>query len=169
MKTEVSAQANVRVANVKQPQVAAGVNDLVERAGQVVGFERGQALVRVENASACGSCGSRGACASGAKAAPVIRMALPAGTQVGDRVAMAMPAASVAQAAVLGYLLPPACLLAGAIVGEGAYGGDAAAAAGAGLGLIAGLLLARLISHFALGRGVAPAVCGPDSTYGDLT
>ncbi len=143
------------------------MTDLVERGGQVVGFDGGQALVRLENASACGNCGSRGTCASGGKAAQVIRMDLPAGSKPGDRVTVSMPSSSIAQAALLGYLLPPTGLLAGAIAGATRYGGDAAAVLGAGLGLVAGVLLARLLSHFVFGRGMVPAVCGPDSNYGE--
>ena len=141
--------------------------DLSERGGQVVGFDRGRALVRLENAAACGNCGSRGSCASGGKAAQVIRMDLPARTRLGDRVTVSMPSSSVALAALLGYLLPPASLLVGAVVAATHYEGDAAAVAGAGIGLFAGLLLARLISHFTFRRGVEPTICGPDSSHGD--
>ena len=142
--------------------------DTVERAGQVIGFEGGDALVRMESAAGCGSCGSRGSCGSAGRAAQVIRMHLPAATQVGDRVAVAMPSSSIALAALLGYLLPPACLLAGAVAGAVYVGGDEAAVAGAGIGLFAGLLVARLISHFAFRRGLAPAVCDPATHHGDV-
>ena len=143
--------------------------DVVERAGKIIGFDAGQALVRLENASGCGSCGSRGSCGSAGKAPPVIRMPLPGAPQVGDRVTVSMPSSSVALAALLGYLLPPACLLAGAVAGAVNGGGDEAAVAGAGIGLFAGLLLARLISRFTLGRGLAPAVCEPATHHGDFS
>ena len=140
---------------------------MTERVGQVIGFDGTDALVRMAPAAGCGSCGSRGSCGSAGKAPQVIRLQLSATAQVGDRVAVSMPSSSVALAALLGYLLPPACLLAGAVAGAVAVGGDEAAVAGAGIGFFAGLLLARLISHFALRRAFAPAVCDPATHYGD--
>ena len=97
----------------------------------------------------------------------MIRLPVPAAARVGDRVAVSMPAASIALAAVLGYLLPPAGLLAGAVAAATSYGGDAAAVGGAAIGLFAGLLLARLIAHFTFRRGVEPSICGPDSNHGE--
>ena len=141
--------------------------NISERGGRVVGFDGGQALVRLEASSGCGGCGSRGTCASGGNAAQVIRMDLPAGTEPGDRVTLSLPSSSVALAALLGYLLPPAGLLVGAVGAATRYEGDAAAVLGAGLGLVAGLLLARLISRFAFGRGLDAAVCRPDSHPGE--
>ena len=142
--------------------------DMTERVGQVIGFDGTDALVRMAPAAGCGSCGSRGSCGSAGKAAQVIGMELPAQARLGDRVAVSMPSSSIALAALLGYLLPPACLLAGAVAGAINVGGDEAAVAGAGIGLCAGLLLARLISRFAFRRGLAPAVCNPTTHYGDM-
>lgn len=143
------------------------MSDLIERGGRVIGFDGDVAQVRLETAAGCGNCGSRGACGAGNKAAQVIRMHLPATTRLGDRVTVSMPSSSVALAALLGYLLPPASLLAGAVVAATHYAGDVAAVGGAGVGLFAGLLLARLISHFTFRRGVTPTICGPDSSHGD--
>lgn len=143
------------------------MTEMIERAGRVVGFEGDHAVVRLENASACGSCGSRGTCGSGQKAAQVIRMDLPAPTQLGDRITLSMPSSSIALAALLGYLLPPASLLAGAVVGATRYGGDEAAVLGAGMGFAVGLLLVRLISRFALGRGGHSTACGLNSSHGE--
>ena len=143
------------------------MTETIERAGHVVGFEGEHAVVRLDNASACGSCGSRGTCGSGQKEAQVIRMHLPAHTRLGDRVTLSMPSSSIALAALLGYLLPPASLLAGAVVGATRYGGDEAAVLGAGMGFAAGLLLVQLISHFALGRNTHSAACDLDSNHGE--
>jgi len=133
----------------------------------VVGFDGELARIRLESAAGCGGCGSRGTCGSGGRAAQVVRMRLPGHARLGDRVTVSMPSSSVALAGLLGYLLPPGCLLLGTIIAAGRYEGDAAAVLGAGLGLVAGLLLARLIAYFALGRGANPAVCGPDSHPGE--
>lgn len=135
--------------------------DTVERSGEIVSFEQGVAQIRLEPPSGCSGCGSRGACASGSAAAQVIHMSLPAGTKPGDQVTVSIPSSSVTLAALLGYLLPLVCLLAGAIVAATCYEGDAAAVLGAGFGFVAGLLLARLISRFVFGRETVPSICSP--------
>lgn len=138
----------------------------IERGGQVVGFDRGQALVQLDAEAGCGSCGSRGRCGSAGRAEQVIRMPLRAGSEIGERVTLAAPSSSIALAALAGYLLPAACLLAGAVAGSMRYGSDAAAVTGAGLGLLAGLLLARLIGQFSFRRGIE-SICGPNSNQGE--
>ena len=152
------------------------MTDLVERSGEVIGFDHGMAQVRLERASSgCSSCGSRGSCASGNAAAQVINVHLSGAAQVGDQVTVSMPPSSIALAALLGYLLPPVGLLLGAIIAASAFDGDAAAVLGAGLGFVGGLLLARLVSHFTFDRSLAPFVCNhgvssaftPDSPSGE--
>lgn len=133
--------------------------ETVERNGEVIGFAHGQAQVRLERASGCSGCGSRGTCASGSAATQVIQMPVPEKTRIGDQITVSMPSSSVALAAMLGYLLPPAVLLIGAIVAATYFGSDLAAVFGAGVGFIAGLLLARLIAGLAFGQGLAPSVC----------
>ena len=136
--------------------------DSVERCGEVVGFDRGLAQIRLEPmSSGCSACGSRGTCASGSAATQVISMRLPEQTRLGDLVTVSMPSSSVALAALLGYLLPPASLLVGAITASSFYASDLAAVLGAGLGFVTGLLLARLITRYTIGQGPAPAVCDP--------
>jgi sigma-E factor negative regulatory protein RseC len=141
--------------------------DSIERGGEVVGFDQGQAQVRLEGAGGCNSCGSRGTCASGSKAAQVINLSLPAHTRLGDRVTVSMPASSLTLAAMLGYLLPPVCLLVGAILSTTCFEGDAAAVLGAGSGLVAGLLLVRLMSGFAFGKALSSSVCPSNFQPGD--
>ncbi len=63
--------------------------------------------------------------------------------------------------AMLGYLLPPVAMLAGAVIADQLYASDLAAVIGAALGLAAGVLAARLISHFAFGNVAALASCHP--------
>lgn len=137
------------------------MSEVVERSGQVVGFAHGLAHIRLEREAGCSGCGSRGACVSVGAAQQVIHLALPEHTQLGDQVTVSMAASSVAVAALIGYLVPPVCLLLGALAAASRYAGDLAAVLGAGLGLLAGVLLARLIAHFTLGRGPSSSVCHP--------
>ena len=139
-----------------------------ERSGEVIGFVQGMAQIRLQRESGCSACGNRGTCASGSAAAQVIHLSLPEHTRLGDQVTVSMPSSSVTLAALLGYLLPPVCLLAGAIVAAACDADDAAAVLGAGLGFVAGLLLARLFSHFIFGRGLSPSVCNPGSPTDSL-
>ena len=134
--------------------------DTVERSGEVIGFVDGRAEIRMERASsACSGCGSRGTCASGNGSAQVVQMRVSGQTRIGDHVTVSMPSSSVALAALLGYLLPPASLLFGAIAASLYFGSDLAAVLGAGLGFAAGLLLARLMSCSVIGRGSATPDC----------
>ena len=135
------------------------MNETVERRGEVVGFEDDLALVRLEPAAECGSCSCRSTCASGNAAVQVIRMPLNATMKQGDQVSVSMPSTSLTQAAVIGYVLPPLALLLGALVAATCFEGDAAAVLGAGLGFAGGLLLVRLISNLAFGRGLAAFAC----------
>ena len=121
----------------------------LEREGRVVGFNGPLARVRVDSDAACGSCGSRSRCGSGA--ARIVELELPASLAVGDRVDLSLPAASVTRAALLGYLLPALCLIGGALLGA-VQGNDTSAALGALGGLAAGLAAVRLISHSASAR-----------------
>ena len=88
-------------------------------------------------------------------------MALPARAQIGDMVTVNIQAGSLALAAMLGYLLPPVAMLAGAVIADQLYASDLAAVIGAALGLAAGVLAARLISHLAFGNVAALASCHP--------
>lgn len=138
------------------------MNEQVERKGRVIAIEEnGMARVRLERASACGGCGSRGTCAS-ASGMQEIRLHLAKPAQPGDGVSVSMPASSVVLAAVLGYLLPPLGLIAGAVFCDLTYDCDMASVIGAGAGFIGGLLLARLIAFFTLGKHQGTADCPTD-------
>ena len=139
------------------------MNDRIERQGTVVGFADGLAQISLARDADCGGCASRGHCASGSTAPKLIKMLLPEHTRLGDQVTISTPSSSVALAALTGYLLPPLCLLLGAVGAASCYAGDLAAVLGAGLGSFAGLLLVRLISAGVVGRGFASPVCHPGS------
>ena len=140
------------------------MNDIAERHGTVVGFADGLAQISLAHDAGCGGCASRGHCASGGAAPQLIQVALPEHTRLGDAVTIATPSSSLALAALTGYLLPPLCLLLGALGAASCYAGDLAAVLGAALGLLAGLLLVRLIAAGAVGRGFASPVCHSGSS-----
>lgn len=122
----------------------------------------GVADVRLEPASACGTCGAKGLCGSGHER----RLRLPAhpGFRAGDTVSLAMTDADLHRGALVAYLLPATATLLGALLLSA--GGDMLAALGAGIGLAAGLAGMRLTASAALGSGVH--ICHPDSPPGDL-
>jgi len=138
-----------------------GAMNHVERRGEVVGFVRGVARVRMEVEAACASCGSRSTCSTGKT--QVVELSLPQSARIGDQVAVTMPAASITQAALLGYMLPPSFLLLGAYLASSVYPGDAAAVLGAIFGFAAGLLVVRQISERMYHPEFTSAVCAADS------
>lgn len=146
--------------------------DMVEREGHVVGFSGALTRVRVEAGAACGGCGSHARCGSAgsSSAAQIVELALPAGLSglaIGDRVSVTMPSANVTRAALLGYLLPAACLVLGAAL-AGIEGNDTSAALGAVAGLVAGLALVRLISRSASARRMG-LLAGADINPGECS
>lgn len=135
-----------------------GRSESVERFGEVIATHGGRARIRLEHASACGQCGSRGACAAAQAGAQVVDLAVPATTRIGDRVCVSSPAASFVIASLLGYLLPVAALLLGAVVAELSGGGDVATVGGALLGFCLALVGVRLLVRPVLGRRLTPSI-----------
>ena len=116
--------------------------------GRVIHVAGPMAQVRIEPASACSSCGTKGSCASGQSRA--VWVEAPEGVSAGDTLKISMPERAFNTAALIGYLLPAAAMLVGAGITAGA--GDVAAAAGALAGLGLGMVLVRI-----LGRRAATA------------
>ena len=143
------------------------LNESIERCGEVIRVARGVAQIRLEANAGCAGCGSRHTCASDDAAPLLIELAVPRNVQAGEQVTIAMPAASLTLAALLGYLLPPVALLIGAIVANLAFGSDLAAVLGAVLGLFAGVLAARLTATLAFGRTLSPVICDPEFQPGE--
>lgn len=140
---------------------AESIAESIDRRGEVVRIVRDRALIRLEPSPGCSACGNRGSCGSGDATSRMIEMALPARAQVGDMVTVNIQAGSLTRAALLGYLLPPVAMLAGAVAADQLYASDLAAVIGAALGLAAGVLAARLISHLAFGNVATLASCHP--------
>lgn len=111
----------------------------------VVRVEGGHALVEVCDGAACGQCSSRHACMSlEAPAGPRLhRLPNGIGARVGDTVVLVVPEGALLKAALLSYLWPALLTIAGAATGA-TMGGDGASVAGAGLGLMAGLVSLRM-------------------------
>jgi sigma-E factor negative regulatory protein RseC len=124
---------------------------MIAHAGQVRRIDGARALVAVAT-SGCSSCGHLGGCGIGKLAGRrrETLIALPAlpGLSAGDAVTLELDEAQVTRAALLGYLLPAVCLIAGALLGEkvgaGGTAADSLAALGAVAGLLTGLSLTRL-------------------------
>jgi sigma-E factor negative regulatory protein RseC len=111
--------------------------------GHVVAVADGRAQVRIEPASGCSSCGSRGSCTGGK--AQVIWVDAAPGVAAGDTVNFSLRDSTFRAAALLGYLLPAVTTLIGAALAAG--GGDGMSALGAAAGLSGGLILVRLLGR----------------------
>ena len=131
---------------------------MMTTSGRVINVAGTLAQVRIEPASGCSSCGTRGSCASGS--ARAVWIEAPQGTAPGDTLNISITEGAFRSAALLGYLLPAVTTLAGA--GLTAAAGDLAAVLGAAAGLGLGLVLVRI-----LGRRAATAdfqaTCNTDS------
>ncbi|MGF1547365.1 MAG: SoxR reducing system RseC family protein [Thiotrichales bacterium] len=138
--------------------------------------------VRVQRASAgkiwieasieasCSACGVQSRCGVSALGRAFSRhrapVALPTSlaARAGDELVLELPQARLLQAALLAYLLPAALAVAGAALAGLIAGGDRAAALGAGLGVVAGLAIARRSSRT---TQIAVRRVHESSTYGE--
>lgn len=131
--------------------------------GRVINVAGPLVQVRIEAASACSSCGTKGSCASGQSRA--VWVEAPEGVKSGDVLKISIPERAFNTAALIGYLLPAVTTLFGA--GLLAAMGDAAAVLGAAVGLGLGLALVRILGHHA----GATELCSTERSTltGDLT
>jgi sigma-E factor negative regulatory protein RseC len=121
----------------------------------------------------CGHCSSEGGCGSGTLSKLFcsseprrFKVRNEARAKVGDEVLVSLPDGVVLRGAMKLYALPLLLLLVGGIAG-GTFAGEAAlrdayAAAGAGVGLLLGFILAKL-STSQVGRAVVSSVVNPRS------
>ncbi|SMB26720.1 Positive regulator of sigma E activity [Sterolibacterium denitrificans] len=134
----------------------------VENRGIVTRVEGPYALVEVRPMSGgCGRCHEAGGCGSNLlnetlrpQSMNIYRLTNEIGARVGDVVMISVPEGAVLRVALLAYLLPVLCLIAGAAIGTSVYAEDRFALAGAVIGLMAGLLVLRLLQP-RLARGAA--------------
>lgn len=113
----------------------------------------GYVRVKIERAEACHGCAARGACTTlgGQKSDLFLEVENTVQAEPGDSVRISLAESSVVTAAAVLYLLPAVGLVVGAFLGNSQaevmqMPVDPAAALGAGVGLVVGLLGSRLIS-----------------------
>lgn len=136
------------------------MNEVLERHGKVVAITGdGVASVRLERPTSCAQCASRGVCGSDSGKEHVVALHLSEQSRIGQAVTVVASPASVVTAALLGYALPAIGLLFGAIAAEIGLGGDGAAVAGAVLGLVGGLLVARVLSGTVFRKILSAVAC----------
>ncbi|MFZ5579902.1 MAG: SoxR reducing system RseC family protein [Pseudomonadota bacterium] len=137
---------------------------MTERA-RVVAIDGDSAIVEVGIKSACGACEQGGSCGV-SKLGRLFRprparwrMENRAGAAPGDEVSLALEDSALTAAAVFAYLPPLFGLLLGAGLASGGPAGEGVVVLSSFVGLMLGLLGARLMS----GRvGLAPRMLSPD-------
>lgn len=126
------------------------MSEVLIHEGVVRSITDGSALVAVP-VQGCASCGERKRCGVGKFSAGgrSTLVTLPAceGLKPGDAVTLGAEQGAINRAALVGYLLPALLIVAGAVVGDRVAHSDAAAALGAGFGLLSGLVVTRAISR----------------------
>jgi len=138
-----------------------------------------RAQVTIERGEACGSCAAQGACKAlgGQTKDLVLTVENGIGARLGDRVQLTLAESAVLKASAVLYLLPALSLVGGAAGGWAlaqrmAWSSDPTSIAGAAIGLVVGLLLAKLIgSRLSKDRTFTPrltAITGrTEGTAGD--
>jgi len=136
---------------------------MMTTSGRVIHVAGPLAQVRIEAASACSSCGTRGSCASGQTRA--VWVETPEGVKSGDLLKISIPERAFNTAALIAYLLPAVTTLTGAALMAAA--GDTAAVLGAVSGLGLGLVLVRILGR----RAATTDFCSTERSTltGDLT
>ncbi|MDP1536366.1 MAG: SoxR reducing system RseC family protein [Burkholderiales bacterium] len=133
---------------------------MIQRSGRILSIAGGLATIRVETPSACGACGSRGAC--GTASAATVYLPVHATARPGDAVTLALAEGLLVRGALRVYLLPAVAMLLGAAF-MSAWG-DLAAVGGALSGLGLSLIAMRMITRRRASCD-APAVL-PAPTFG---
>jgi sigma-E factor negative regulatory protein RseC len=120
----------------------------ITRTGHIMEIRDGVASIRIDLPASCGSCGSRGTCGSGKSAGTTVRLPVSSAARPGETVTLSIAEGSLVRRAILVYFLPAVTTLLGTV--SLADGGDAAAVAGAAVGLLLGLAILRMF-----GRGMS--------------
>ncbi len=126
----------------------------LEEKGVVVEVRGERALVRAVQGSQCAGCGSAKYC-HGSGGEKTVEADNEIGAKAGDSVVMAVPSGVLLRASFRVYILPVVGLLAGAGVTQlvvGRIAGPEAAGMAAGIGGLAGAILAVTVLRFA-GKG----------------
>ena len=123
---------------------------MIETSARVISSANGTVLVEASARGGCSSCHSRSACGiSGlGKYFSAVRTAIAvqcdANVVSGDELNLSMSEGDFLKAGLLAYLLPSVLTITGAGVATTLGFGDAGAVLGAGIGMAAGFMLARL-------------------------
>ncbi len=117
---------------------------------RVISATDGLAQVEASAQSGCGGCTSRSNCgvsglgkyiSAGRK---TVAVQCGAKVQAGDELQLQLSEADLLKAGLLAYVIPSVLAVAGAGVATALDWGDSGAALGAGIGMVAGLLLGRI-------------------------
>ena len=143
---------------------------MIETRAIVIRLEGKEALVESTQGGGCGNCDSENGCGSG-KLSQLFcseprrfRVRNDGNAQVGALVQVTLPEGMLLRSALLMYMLPLAFLLGGAIVGaRWDAGGDAYAAVGGLMGLIAGFVLVKGLSLRRSLTSIAQPVISPST------
>lgn len=125
---------------------------MIETSSRVISAWNGTALVEPSAQSGCGGCQSRSSCGvsglgkyfSGNR--KTIAVQCDASVRVGDELHLSMSEGDFLKAGMLAYVLPSVLTIIGAGIASMLDYGDAGAVAGAALGGVSGLLVARLLA-----------------------
>ena len=141
----------------------------VEREGIVLATTSAgrRTRLRLQPSAACTGCHCRASCSADEVQQPVVTETLRQSAVQGERVRLSLPESAIPLAALLGYLLPVVCLLAGAALFQLTLASEAAPVLGAAIGLGAGLLGVRRIAGWPIAATLQPSAC-PVSTPSTL-
>lgn len=116
----------------------------MEQTGYVTEINNGKIKVRVDRESACG--GNCVSCKGCPADAIIVECDAPCGVKVGDIVKLTMPTKHFYFRAMLGYGIPVVFIIVGAVLGYTATKNDGVSIIGAAVGLVLGLLVAKLLT-----------------------
>jgi len=125
-------------------------NQLLKESGLVTHIEGNFAWVNTANKLSCSSCQVESTCGNGmlekylAGKVFVSKIKNDLNAQIGDRVEIAIPVASVTRASLIAYTVPLMALIFGALLGQYLFNSEGRTIVMSVLGLFAGLI----ITHF---------------------
>jgi sigma-E factor negative regulatory protein RseC len=136
----------------------------LENAGQVARLSGPNAEVLVTPGEACGSCSNASYCGGGNKKRRLLARN-PLGAQTGDWVVVSVDEARGTLSALVVFGIPALAILAGVLAGGLLLGKDLWAGILAGVGLVAGVLVVKIVDRQAQrsGRGLPEIVRRLDS------
>ena len=137
------------------------MNAPLEREGVVLSTVAagGCARLRLQPSAACAGCSCQPACSADDAHEQFVSVTLRKDAAPGERVRLQLPESALPLAALLGYLLPVVCLIAGAMLLRQVSDTDGAPVLSAVVGLAGGLLLVRRIARLPLAGALQVSAC----------